>query len=273
MITVVIPTLNAEATLGACLRSLRAQETPIDQIIIVDGGSTDTTVQIARATADIVLTSSANRSLQRNAGWQMATSPIVLFVDADMVLDPYVVTACEDVFNRMPSVVGLVIPEQSYGTTFWSRVKAFERTFYQNVWWMEAARCFRRDCLIRVGGYDPALIGGEDWDLDERVRQYSRVERIQPIIWHNEQDLTLERVLLKKGHYASTLSVYAARHPRRAKRQLSLASRLQLFARRPWSLLIHPILAVGLLIMGSNEWWTQKYPNETDEFKAERPIQ
>lgn len=271
MISVVIPTLNAEATLAACVASIREQETPVDRIIVVDGGSTDQTVLVAQSQVDVVLTARANRSLQRNIGWHATDSPIVLFVDADMVLDPRVITDCEEAMND-PEVVGLVVPEQSFGPTFWARVKGFERSVYQGVWWMEAARCYRREELSECGGYDPALIGGEDWDLDERMRQRGTIARISPIIWHNEQNLSLWQIRHKKGHYSSTLKAYAERHPERSRRQLSLISRMGLFARRPGYLLTHPLLTIGLAILGGTEWWAQKRHPSDDPMSMERPV-
>lgn len=272
MISVVVPTLNAENTLAACLTSIRDQETPVDQIIVVDGGSTDQTLSIAQHKADLVLQTQANRSLQRNVGWQATDSRFILFIDADMILDSRVVGACEEAFIGDPRLVGLVIPEQSFGATFWARVKAFERTVYQGVWWMEAARCFRRADLIASGGYDPALVGEEDWDLDERMRQQGTIGRINPIIRHNEQRLTLSRIREKKGHYASTLRVYATRHPERARRQLSLLQRAGLFVRRPWFLLAHPILSGGLVILGGTEWWVKIRRPSTDSMSMESPM-
>lgn len=272
MISVVIPTLNAGSTLTACLKSIHCQQTAVDRIVVVDAGSQDRTLAIAEQEADIVLTSRANRSLQRNVGWQSTDSPIVLFVDADMVLDPLVVSACERMLLDDPTLVGLVIPEQSFGPTFWARVKAFERSFYQGVWWMEASRCFRREHLIATGGYDPALIGGEDWDLDERMRRRGAIARIRPIIWHNEQNLSLADIRHKKVHYATTLKAYAARQPDRARRQLSVPARLRLLARRPGKLVRHPLLTLGLTVVGATEWWAKKRESPENSLSHERPI-
>lgn len=273
MISVVIPTLNAEATLASCLASVHAQDTPVDRIVVVDAGSTDQTVPIAQRHADLVLTAQANRSLQRNIGWQATDSPVVLFVDADMVLDPMVISECQRVFENESEVVGLVIPERSFGSTFWARVKAYERSFYQGVWWMEAARCFRRGNLEAVGGYAPSLIGGEDWDLDERIRQQGIVRRIGHAIWHNEQALSLANIRQKKGHYRTTLQAYADRHPKRAKSQFSLLARLFLFLRRPLWVVGHPILFLAMGILGWVEWRAKTSPSSPNGLEVEKPIE
>lgn len=270
MITAVIPTLNAERTLVDCLESIKNQKTPVDNIIVVDGGSTDNTLQIAAKFADRVITTSANRSSQRNLGWKSSDSSAIIFIDADMILDPFVITECEKALTYNPSLAGLVIPEQSYGESFWSKVKWFERSFYQGIWWMEAARCFRRDILVSTGGYDPALIGGEDWDIDERARAQGAIAHIQSFIWHNEQTLDLRIVRTKKSHYATTLQAYIAKHPIRALRQLSLQNRISLFLRNPRRLMAHPILTAGLFIIGCVEWLSMhRMPTHTN---LEKPM-
>lgn len=254
MTSVVVPTLNAGSTLEACLKSIRDQSSKVHEIIVVDAMSSDNTVEIASRLADRIIISQPNRSAQRNLGCEVATGLLILFIDADMVLSPNVVSDCEAAFMDDPSVVGMVIPEESFGTTFWAHVKGLERGFYQGVWWMEAARCFKREAIMSIGGYDPELIGGEDWDVDERARKYGLVARVSAVIWHNEQNLSLRRILDKKGHYASTLDLYWAKHPGRARRQLSLGSRVRLMVTNPFPLIRHPILSIGLVIVGIAEW-------------------
>jgi len=54
-VSVVIPALNEEEFIGDCIRSLRAQTLPPAEIIVVDNGSTDRTVEIAKELADKVI--------------------------------------------------------------------------------------------------------------------------------------------------------------------------------------------------------------------------
>lgn len=260
---VVIPTLNAAATLGRCLDSLREQTRRPDDVFIVDGGSQDGSVAIAYAGGACVLRSVANRSTQRNLGAEAAKrDELLLFIDADMVLSSRVIAECVSRFSI--DHAGLVIPEISVGSTMWARVKAFERQFYQGVWWMEAARCFKRSQMLSVGGFDPALVGGEDWDLDQRMRQVGAIGRIAAPIYHDEGPLRLGKLIRKKEHYADTLQAYRCRHPERARMQLALAPRLGLFLRQPNQLVRHPTLTLGLLCLGVAEWFAAKRPRLLD---------
>jgi len=86
MISVIIPTLNEERALPETLREL-CQQSGEFEVILVDGGSCDNTVAIARAWPDLkVLTSSAGRATQMNRGAAAACGNLLLFLHADTVL-------------------------------------------------------------------------------------------------------------------------------------------------------------------------------------------
>ncbi len=86
LISVIIPTLNDEASLPVTLRQLGDQ--PDVELIVVDGGSTDRTVSIAQQFTPYVFRSSLGRARQMNAGARHATGDILLFLHADTFLLP-----------------------------------------------------------------------------------------------------------------------------------------------------------------------------------------
>lgn len=90
MITVVIPTLNAETSLAATLTSLvpGAVEGLIRQVVIVDGGSSDRTLRIAEDSGADIVRSEPGRGRQLQEGAKVARFPWLLFLHADTVLDP-----------------------------------------------------------------------------------------------------------------------------------------------------------------------------------------
>ncbi len=88
-ISVVIPTLNAEAALAGCLATLYegVQAGLIRELIVVDGGSQDGTVELAReAGADVVLTE-PSRGGQLKAGCARTRGEWLLVLHADTVLE------------------------------------------------------------------------------------------------------------------------------------------------------------------------------------------
>lgn len=89
MISVIIPTLNAETGLAATLTALvpAVVEGLVRDVIIVDGGSSDRTLSIAEAAGADIITSPAGRGRQLIAGAEVARGPWLLFLHADTVLE------------------------------------------------------------------------------------------------------------------------------------------------------------------------------------------
>jgi rSAM/selenodomain-associated transferase 2 len=87
-ITIVIPTLNEAAGIEGTLRPLQPLRERGHQVVVVDGGSTDQTVSVARGMADDVAVSAPGRALQQNAGAARATGDVLLFLHADTLLPP-----------------------------------------------------------------------------------------------------------------------------------------------------------------------------------------
>ncbi len=90
MISVIIPTLNAEERFAACLTALvpAAVEGLVREVIVVDAGSTDHTLKIADQAGVDVVTSEAGRGLQLRSGARRARQQWLLFLHADTVLSP-----------------------------------------------------------------------------------------------------------------------------------------------------------------------------------------
>ena len=83
-LTVVIPAFNAEPYLGVTLDAIRSQTRPPERIIVVDDGSNDGTVQVARSSGvDVVSQDRRGAGAARNRGVQLSESDFVAFCNAD----------------------------------------------------------------------------------------------------------------------------------------------------------------------------------------------
>jgi rSAM/selenodomain-associated transferase 2 len=102
-ISVIVPALDEAAQIAETLASARAPA--VCEIVVVDGGSSDATAEVARQHADRVLTAPRGRAVQMNAGAALARGEVLLFLHADTRLpagfDSAVLTALSD-----PAMVG-----------------------------------------------------------------------------------------------------------------------------------------------------------------------
>ena len=80
-ISIVVPVLNEAAELPETLR--RARDPAVEEIVVVDGGSSDASRQIAALLADRVLSSPRGRGRQMNAGAAVTRGDVLLFLHAD----------------------------------------------------------------------------------------------------------------------------------------------------------------------------------------------
>jgi rSAM/selenodomain-associated transferase 2 len=87
-LSVIIPALNEAGTLSVMLRSLQPLRERGHELIVVDGGSRDNTVEQARTLADRVICSTRGRALQMQTGAGLAQGDVLWFLHADTLPPP-----------------------------------------------------------------------------------------------------------------------------------------------------------------------------------------
>lgn len=245
-VSFVVPTKDSARTLHALLASLQDQVAA--EVIVVDNHSADGTEAIARTMADRVLVRGPERSAQRNAGAEAAQGKYLCFLDSDMIADPTLATSIAEAFAAGPDLGALVIPEEAFGEGFWASCRTLEKRLYRGDARVEAARAFRRDVFVELGGYDVSLTGNEDWDLPDRVLAAGfGIGVTTAEVRHDEGRLRLGETFRKKRYYGSTLPAYLAKQGRTGRRRLN---RLGFLAR---ALRRSPRLGGGILILKSVE--------------------
>lgn len=255
LVSIIVPTKNSSQTLEACLRSLKEQSYQDIEIIVVDNFSTDTTQEIARKYTEKVFARGPERSPQRNYGVSQASGVYVAIIDSDMELSKEVVQECVKKMQSDTLILGLVIPEESFGEGFWAQCKKLERSFYVGVPWMEAARFFTKEAFERAGGYNESMVSGEDWDLSQRIEGAGKIDRIDQYIYHNEGRISLAKTLKKKFYYAKQFKNYLVNNQKNTNsaKQTSIIKRYKLFLSKPLRLFANPVTGLGMLFMKTAE--------------------
>lgn len=260
LVSVIVPTYNSEAVIGACLQSIQDQTYPQVELIVVDNYSTDQTPHIAAEYTQYVYQKGPERSAQRNYGAKQAKGQYVLFIDSDMRLTPEVVAACVNtITEKQKTLLAITIPEESIGTGFWAQAKRLERQLLLGVDWLEAPRFFPKKIFAAFHGYDETNTGTEDYDLPQRIKMRygnSSIGRITSFIQHNEGHLSLLKTMKKKFYYAEHLQSYTQKQENKQyyKKQASLVNRYMLFFSQPSRLFQNPVLGIGMLFLKTMEF-------------------
>lgn len=248
LVSVVVPTRNVVRTVRACLESVRAQDHPAVELVVVDNASTDGTFEIAEELADVAVRGGPERSAQRNRGVELAAGEWILWVDSDMVLRPSVTRLAVATAERA-GAVAVSIPEISVGPGYWTAVRALERSCYQDDPGLANPRLVRRELIAGMGGFDAAMTGPEDADLRIRLRAQRAPVALaaDALIVHDEGRLTLGGVLAKRVYYGRSLPAFAAKNPGALRNQG--AGTLQALYRHRGTLLRSPRHAAGVLLL------------------------
>lgn len=238
-VSLVVTTKNEANNLRICLNSVTQQTYRDIELIVVDNFSDDATTAIASEFTEFVYQCGPERSAQRNFGMiNHATGHWVMYIDADMILAPRLVENCV-AYIKACGASALHVSEVVLGKNFFSRVRNFERSFYDGTS-IDGARFFVRDVFVSVEGFDEITFqkgSGEDWDLDKKVRQVGTISLLpknlnkhsasfvdwslknfvserggdlsgENVIFHNESEFDIINYLKKKAYYATGFEAY-----------------------------------------------------------------
>lgn len=207
-ISVIVPSLNEEKYIKKCLLSLLNQSYDKDyEIIVVDGGSIDHTVEIAKKFADKVIVSPRPVGAARNAGARIAKGKIYAFIDADTVASKGWLEAIEKSLMKRKDAVGVLGPTLPYDGNTWDHISYKIATC-----WMQrfslilgfphvaGFNCaYKKNPFWKAGGFDEKRTLSEDIMLSFKIRKYGR------IIFNNEMKAyTSARRVKKLGYFYLT---------------------------------------------------------------------
>ena len=199
-VSVILPTLDERGYITDCLDSLLTQDYPaIDEILVVDGGSTDGTrglVERRGPAVRLVDNPGVTAASAMNIGLAEARNEIIVRADAHTLYAPDYVTRCVEALEHSGAdVVGG--PMRPVGTTAFGRAVAAVTSSPAGIGpgrfhYAEEAQdvdtvylgAYQRDIVAEAGGYDAEGIqwAAEDQELNFRLRRAGRRIRLDPAI-------------------------------------------------------------------------------------------
>lgn len=179
MISFIVPAHDEEALLGATLDALQATARALSEpceVIVVDDASTDRTAIIAQDhAAHVVNVSCRHIAATRNAGARAASGELLIFVDADTLIDARVVKAALNALREGAVGGGAAVHLQDP----LSRVERMAQAFFA---WLFRFTRIAPGCILfctraafdTAGGFDESFYAGEDVALSRTLARQGR---------------------------------------------------------------------------------------------------
>jgi len=208
-ISIIIPVKDESQNLSLCLQSIRdaAISEITYEILVIDNGSTDDSVDVAkRLGASVHIVPDITVAGLRNFGAERAEGGILAFIDADCTVEPdwfdalthYVNDKSIKVFGSPPGIP----KSSSWVQNCWYQIRRKDSAEQPvvSVDWLESMNLFvRQDAFASSGGFDVSLVTCEDYDLCMRLSEFGDIvsdSRIRAI--HHGEARTIKRFYQKE---------------------------------------------------------------------------
>jgi len=203
-VSIIIPTFNEESVIVDCLESFSKQTYKNLEIIVVDDGSTDSTLQkldkVGKMKSQVTLVHQQHKGpgSARNKGVKKSTGQILVFVDADMTFDKDFITKLVDpiVKNKTKGTFSkdeIVSNWNNIWARMWNINEGWEDKKRHPINYPNKQKVFRailKSEFEKVGGFD---LGGEyndDWSLSEKLGYKATVAKGAKFYHQNPETLS-----------------------------------------------------------------------------------
>ena len=190
-VSVIIPALNEEKNIEATLCSIKAQDyTGEVELIVADGKSTDKTTSIAKKYgAKVIVEPTRTIAAGRQAGARIAHGDLLLYTDADTLVDPQWIRRMVDAFQdpQVGVAYGVIQPRD----TSWFEFHLIGGLSTTAAWLLNLIgldyvsgnnMAVRKTVFKKIGGFNILLRTGEDTDIVQRARKVSKAKFVKDAV-------------------------------------------------------------------------------------------
>lgn len=211
-LSVVIPTLNEEAALPLLLADLRALDGKVDEVVVVDAGSSDGTIATAEVAGARVVPARRGRARQLNAGARATQGTWLLFLHADSRLGPEAREALRQAVAAESGIQAAVFRFAIDLPWFWKRFLEVGQRVREVLFGLpygDQGLLVRREHFEAVGRY-PEVPLMEDVEIIRRLRRCCVVTRLPAPLLTSGRRYCQRGVMRTWLHHFFLLTLYGA---------------------------------------------------------------
>lgn len=206
--SIIIPTLNEERFLPKLLKNLQKQKEKSFEVIVIDGHSSDKTLELAQSFAHslplyIHTVTQRNVSFQRNYGASHAHGRYLIFLDADSRVNTYFIKNCLKAIRSNKSLIFIplfhVSKKQYQDSIIFNLANFFievSQSFGRPIS-AGGSMIFEKEYFNFLGGFNEKLFFSEDYEIVSRARKYG----VSACILKNVKITFSMRRFKKEGHF------------------------------------------------------------------------
>jgi glycosyltransferase involved in cell wall biosynthesis len=247
-----MPTYNASKFVAQAIESILNQTFSEFELLIVDDGSTDNTLDIVKSYAEkddrirIIQSEHGGPSKARNIAIAAAHYPWIAILDADDIALPHRLETQIKMAKANPDVVawGAAVHHMNSEGKILSISPLGPKTeeeFYQMrqeghvVNLNHPTALLKKEIVLRVGGYNPQFLAAQDLELLDRMAEYGPILAIsQPLTLYrvHSQSISMQRFFLQRQAMRYVRNRHLARLA--GKKEPTFEEYLKECKQRPW---------------------------------------